>query len=429
VIESSPNEHNQTMAIRLEIHTHKDLGHGKTWERVFDQGEVTIGRASSSDVALQDPRRIVSSHHAEIRRKAGACVLVDVGSTNGTSMNEQQLVPQREYPLQEGDRIVIGDFIILFSLQKPQTNGTAHNVAEEPRTAIQSGGADALVYELCRRYAELSERMGEERDTELLHLLREVFEHQPASAFESLMAKVRAGLGARLGRPINDSPSESAPAQPIGTSRPAAEAAYRGLLAIAQKYCRNLSGDLSAEFTDRFARRIDRVLEVTFGNLVESLRGRRRFAREFDVEASRILKWAPNQIKDAENEQQVGAYLFDAVSNHLEEEAVMADLERVFRDLALHQMGLMKGFEQSLRAVLKEFDPASIERDVDVTPVRIGPLRLSASLRIFKKRAAWKQFTRKHRRFTEEEVRIFEQILAPHFAKGYMDVQKAQRGQ
>ena len=103
------------MAIRLEIHTHKDRG--KTWERVFDQGEVTIGRASSSDVALQDPRRIVSSHHAEIRRKAGACVLVDVGSTNGTSMNEQQLVPQREYPLQEGDRIGIGAFIILFSLQ------------------------------------------------------------------------------------------------------------------------------------------------------------------------------------------------------------------------------------------------------------------------------------------------------------------------
>ena len=107
----------------------------------------------------------------------------------------------------------------------------------------------------------------------------------------------------------------------------------------------------------------------------------------------------------------------------------MADLERVFRDLALHQIGLIKGFEESLRAVLKEFDPASIERDVDVTPVRIGPLRLPASLRVFKKRAAWKRFKRKHRRFTEEEVRIFEQILAPHFAKGYMDVQKTQRGQ
>jgi len=106
----------------------------------------------------------------------------------------------------------------------------------------------------------------------------------------------------------------------------------------------------------------------------------------------------------------------------------MEDLERVFRDLALHQVGLIKGFEESLRAVLREFDPAVIEADIALSPVEIGPLRLPPSFRLFKKWGAWKRFKRKHRRFTEEEVRIFEQILAPHFAKGYLDVQKTQRG-
>ena len=71
------------MAIRLEIHPRKDLGDGKSWEHIFDQGEVTIGRASSNDVTLQDPQRVVSSRHAEIRRKANACVLVDMGSKIG----------------------------------------------------------------------------------------------------------------------------------------------------------------------------------------------------------------------------------------------------------------------------------------------------------------------------------------------------------
>jgi predicted component of type VI protein secretion system len=106
---------------------------------------------------------------------------------------------------------------------------------------------------------------------------------------------------------------------------------------------------------------------------------------------------------------------------------VMADLERVFRDLALHQIGLIKGFEESLRAVLREFDPAAIEADLARTPLQIGPLRLPPSFRLVKRWGAWAQFKRKHRRFTEEEVRIFEQILAPHFAKGYLDVQKTQR--
>jgi predicted component of type VI protein secretion system len=177
----------------------------------------------------------------------------------------------------------------------------------------------------------------------------------------------------------------------------------------------------------QFARRIDQVLRITFTNLVESLRARRQFARELEVEATRIFNWAPNQIKHAENEQQVGAYLLDAQSSAKPADAVMADLEGVFRDLALHQIGLVKGFEESLRAVLREFNPDAIEADLRVTPVRIGPLRLPACFRLFRRWGAWKHFKQKHRRFSEEEVRIFEQILAPHFAKGYLDVQKTQR--
>jgi predicted component of type VI protein secretion system len=185
---------------------------------------------------------------------------------------------------------------------------------------------------------------------------------------------------------------------------------------------------MSAEFIGQFARRIDQILQITFGNLVESLRGRRQFARELDVEATRILNWAPNQIKQAEDEQQVGAYLLDALANPKDAEVVMADLQRVFRDLALHHIGVIKGFEESLRAVLREFDPAAIEAEIEVSPVEIGPWRLPPSFRLLKQWGAWKHFKRKHRRFTEEEVRVFEQILAPHFAKGYLDVQKTQRG-
>ena len=414
------------MAIRLEIHPRKDLGGGQGWAHIFDQGEVTIGRASSNDVTLQDPQRVVSSRHAEIRRKSDACVLVDVGSTNGTSINEQQLAPQREYPLQDGDRIVIGDFTILFSWQKPEINGAAHRVRNEAQTPSQS--ADAVAYELCRRYAELSGGTPLEREAELSDMLRQVLRGQDAPACKSLMESLRAALSLRLGQPAKVPPIEKIPESPALTPPTATEAAYRGLLAIAQKYCIRLPSPMSAEFVGQFARRIDQVLHITFGNLVESMRGRRQFARELEVEATRILNWAPNQIKQSENEQQVGAYLLDALSNPKEAEAVMEDLERVFRDLALHQVGLIKGFEESLRAVLREFDPAVIEADIALTPVEIGPLRLPPSFRLFKKWGVWKQFKRKHRRFTEEEVRIFEQILAPHFAKGYLDVQKTQRG-
>ncbi len=415
------------MAIRLEIHPREILGSGQVWAQVFDQEEVTIGRASSNDVALEDPGRVVSSRHAEIRRKGDACVLVDIGSTNGTSVNEQPLVPRREYPLQEGDRILIGGFTLLFSWQKPETNGTAHHVLKRSQTASQSGDADALVYQLCRRYAELSRGSTVEREAELSAMVREILAGQDASACEALVGKIRATLFQRLGQPGSPTPPEMPSEPPAPTPSTANEAAYRGLLAIAQKYCRMVPTPMTPGFIGQFALRIDQVLHITFGNLLESLRGRRQFARELEVEATRILNWAPNQLKQSESEQQVGAYLLDALSNPKEAEVVMADLERVFRDLALHQIGLIKGFEESLRAVLREFDPAAIEADFALTSLQIGPLRLPPSFRLFKKWGVWKQFKRKHRRFTEEEVRIFEQILAPHFAKGYLDVQKTQR--
>ena len=117
-----------------------------------------------------------------------------MGSTNGTSMNEQQLVPQREYPLQEGDRIVIGEFTILFSLQQLQTNGMAHSVVEEPRTAIQSGDVDALVYELCRRYAELSGCTTKEREAGAIGYAAPGLGTAKWDRCESLIRKCKAGF-------------------------------------------------------------------------------------------------------------------------------------------------------------------------------------------------------------------------------------------
>jgi predicted component of type VI protein secretion system len=283
------------------------------------------------------------------------------------------------------------------------------------------------VYELFRRYALFSQCSAQDRERELLAVLRGDRVYGDTAAFEGLIENIRTQVRLRLSEPVFQPllPENSEPRE--RTPMSAGDAAYRGLLAIAQKYCHKLALPLSGEFIGQFVRRIDQVLQITFGNLVESLRARRQFAREFEVEATRILNWAPNQIKMAENEQQVGAYLLDAVSSAKPSEAAMADLERVFRDLALHQIGLVKGFEESLRAVLREFDPAAIEADIRVSPLRIGPLRLPATFRLFKRRTAWRHFKLKHRRFSEDEVRIFEQILAPHFAKGYLDVQKTQR--
>lgn len=55
----------------------------------------------------------VSRRHAELRRDGDSWVLVDTDSTNGTVLNDVDLVADRPAPLSDGDRINLGLFTCL----------------------------------------------------------------------------------------------------------------------------------------------------------------------------------------------------------------------------------------------------------------------------------------------------------------------------
>ena len=67
-------------------------------------GGATLGRGEV-EIKLDDP--FASSRHAQITRQGHTVVIEDLGSTNGTYLNEEPLTgPQ---PLHAGDHIRIGD--------------------------------------------------------------------------------------------------------------------------------------------------------------------------------------------------------------------------------------------------------------------------------------------------------------------------------
>ena len=74
---------------------------------VLSTTKVSIGRAPDNTLILNDAR--VSSHHAEIRPDGPFYSLVDLGSTNGTFVNDQQVSAQSPHRLQSGDRVRFGD--------------------------------------------------------------------------------------------------------------------------------------------------------------------------------------------------------------------------------------------------------------------------------------------------------------------------------
>lgn len=79
-------------------------GHSPGME--YDIGDgATMGRGDDAEVRLEDP--FASGRHARLTRQGRLVVLEDLGSTNGTYLNEELVTgPQ---PLHPGDRVRIGD--------------------------------------------------------------------------------------------------------------------------------------------------------------------------------------------------------------------------------------------------------------------------------------------------------------------------------
>ncbi len=65
---------------------------------------IRIGRAPECELVLKDSR--VSRRHARLHARDGVLVLTDLGSTNGTRVNDHRVT---EVVLGAGDRILIGD--------------------------------------------------------------------------------------------------------------------------------------------------------------------------------------------------------------------------------------------------------------------------------------------------------------------------------
>ena len=97
------------------------------WSDVFRLAppvEVVLGRASSNQIVIRDQQ--ASRHHAKVFWNGTAWVLVDLGSVNGTFLNQSRI--SSDQGLHDGDVIRVGGCEITYSVNIP---GLSHPVATD----------------------------------------------------------------------------------------------------------------------------------------------------------------------------------------------------------------------------------------------------------------------------------------------------------
>jgi len=100
---------------------------------LIQKTETTIGRDEKSDIFILDSG--VSRHHAVVSLQGPNYVIKDLGSTNGTFVNEQRLISPRA--LKPGDIILLGDKVrLVFDVAKYDPDVTIQR-ARPPIEAIE----------------------------------------------------------------------------------------------------------------------------------------------------------------------------------------------------------------------------------------------------------------------------------------------------
>jgi hypothetical protein len=100
----------------------------------FDGRPLTIGRAPENGLVVRDGR--ASRHHARIDVRRGTLVLTDLGSTNGSWVNDRRV---ESIALGEGDQVRIGMTTLIIEAVEPFARATRPH--EAPAVPSQAAAA------------------------------------------------------------------------------------------------------------------------------------------------------------------------------------------------------------------------------------------------------------------------------------------------
>jgi predicted component of type VI protein secretion system len=109
---------------------------GKEWP--IDPG-VTFGREAHNTIAMPENKKSSRDHAKVWREGPGRYSIADIGSTNGTLVNDEKITRQ---PLADGDEIRIGEWVFRFVLDADEKPKPKEPPASRMADVLGSKGAD-----------------------------------------------------------------------------------------------------------------------------------------------------------------------------------------------------------------------------------------------------------------------------------------------
>ncbi len=167
--------------------------------------ECLIGRHPSCDLVLDSPE--ISRVHCRILFWQGQCYFADLGSTDGSRLNNQTVQINRNYPLKPEDTIRMGDFLLLVEEIDLSQQAIQQAIQQNSDPAVQAPPpiAEWTQGELAVRCVQIIDQTHDVKTFRFVAEPAVWFKHQPGQ-FVTLSLEID-GLPVQRSYSISSSPS------------------------------------------------------------------------------------------------------------------------------------------------------------------------------------------------------------------------------
>lgn len=365
-------------------------------EREFDQEIITIGREPSNAIFLEDPAKIISRQHAQIKREGDKFQLIDSGSRNSTIVNNKSLEPNDTCDLADGDRIKVGDYIIEYSAIAAASDQTV--VYVNPFRE-QANHIARLMKEIQEKYD--AENAGNRKDT-LQMALKEAF---LLNGIEN--AQINKAFAEELVPASDDDPAPAAPSE-----SPAPAVAFSG--------DNSMISEIGVDVG--LMGRVNQNLELLMDGMITLFKKAVEFRDQFVgiamVETQTPLNTAtPDQLKE---------FLFSDRISEDEAQKRFRVIKRQVDDIILHQTAQVNGYraliDKGVPNLLQYLNPENLEKHFAKQKVSFGLFSVPMSMVPFmvksKAMSTYRQMIQEL--LDEGRVAYERRIFRPSFVDAYM---------
>ena len=441
------------MKLRLHVLSYRDQPPPEPLQAEFDAEGGMVGRAPGNRLVLEDPDKYVSRSHASVTLRDGRYYLTDAGS-NPSIVNDRPLGASSEVALDDGDRIVVGDYVLQAVLERPLADdATMMAPAPMPSSipapapawpqapvepgppdslagarildgAAAAGGDDPLGLGLVPSSNAGKAAQGAWPAAEHDHVPPERQAFAPPPVFAAIPADYDplADLQRAAPPPIPVLPPTPVPPPAAVAPPPAAAPAAESAVLQALLDGMGLPQLRSAQAPEDLARLAGELLRGLTAGTMDVLVARALTKRESHIDMTMIAPRANNPLKffpDAGSA--LGQMLGAGMPGYL---APQAAVQGAFDDLKAHELAVIAGMRAALGAVVQRFDPARIEQRLS------EPGRFDRLLPAGRKARMWDRLVELYGELARDADEDLQRLFGEKFSSAYaQQVESLRAGQ